>query len=626
MLKDFIYVVINLSFWISVCQSVDANNDYTCELLYKHWSTPDRLTVTWTLHDDDDDDDDDGGDDDVNAEDVQTNVTWYKSHNFGSCPETHLTKCVWHYIGSDFYFYDSFNLLVIITNKTTGHIIHNRTFDIEPYDNCIKPPTVDEFTVSVINSTCVNTTWSYSKSSKCFPFDTKLYRLSYTTSNASFESKHPTRESINVTTSSCESSRVICKLHPFTTYIFNIQTKWIDDSMNGHFSDNITLAIKTLEQAPSKSPDLIEGGWTIINNTCKDIGQLTDISEADKNGVLQYFLMNVNDGTTEDEYRISGDYYNRDISLGCQRGYRIRLQGVNDAGSSPWSNSITIPAYQQDKLDVINHVIPILDPRDKTFHVYWLPYVSHRTYRVFWCIKHNKRICQTPVQWSTIINQDTYKTIPITPGTQSYQYSIGVSTNNDEGIIWTDCIYSNSEVTAPKNVKMETNDKLPDGYVIVRWLNMACSETLPQAFIKQFHVFICEVRAAYDQECQKPYDKVVVVNGRRDKYMFQNLTPGSIYKVQIRSEGLRDEMSSLSKPVYGQVIAHGTSLSAIFIVFIILGCMIVISGTVCCVVATKRSLCRRWKKYKDDNGRIQLPTQLQELVHSYEDESLRNVT
>ncbi|XP_053394471.1 interleukin-6 receptor subunit beta-like [Mercenaria mercenaria] len=536
----------------------DINDDLTCVIKYDNWVSPASVTVNWTIPPLT-----------VDPEDLKINITWYTLQNTGPCPEIRLTSCTWYY-GYAMNFYFNFNVSVIITTKTAQERIFNKDWDVDP-DACRKPPGIDHMVTESINSTCVNVSWWYNKTSKCSSFDGKFYQISYGRKIQTEFKTHDPENSTLVTV--CNTSRIICNLQPFTMYVFDIQAKFGDwkGQISGHFSDSKLTTLTTLEDVPAGAPDMARGGFSVIENKCTNENIRTiriywkDVPSHLKHGIITHFLMDIRELPESGKpvtKSIHGQSYNYLVTLKCNTKYEIRLQAETSVGISSVYSSLSIPDTTRDSERAIKHVIPVI--ANESFHVYWLNDIEGDTqssveHRVFWCLKNVGNHCMSPINWTKVSNNSSFVSVPVQHWSLSHNYRFGVG-YGDTGITWENCHYTQTEdLRPPVGLRLESNAVSPDGSMSFYWDNYPCESHPPSPFTNQFVISFCTVKGKNDKTCLGTPSKTIV-DGRRNAYVFTDMDPDEVYMICLQAVGISSKHFGNSSCTTGQPAAQRKNL------------------------------------------------------------------
>ncbi|XP_060554129.1 uncharacterized protein LOC132715167 [Ruditapes philippinarum] len=564
------------------------SDDVTCVMTYQNWISPTSLTVNWALPRQA-----------PKREQMDINITWY-SFNVGSCPEMELTSCTWNY-GSGMSFNENFRLSVIIIEKKTKHMVFNKEWEVNP-DDCLKAPSVDKVLLEAINSTCINMTWWYEERSKCSDFDDKYYQISYRKNDT--ESVMVVNHGNITIETSCNTSRIVCDLHPYTTYIFNVQTKFCDwqKMIRGHYSDGTFSMFTTPEDVPAGVPGVTTGCFSEVQNKCTDENirviriYWKDVSSDLKQGIITHFMLDIFINTTTSNRHVTslsvpGDNYNNLATLTCDSGYDIRLRAATSVGASSLYSSLFIPQFNEGNEDIIQDVVPVI--ANNSFLVYWL--MNPQTginrssdLRVFWCYKDVTNRCMSPINWTNISEESSFGYVLNQDGPVPRRYRFGIG-HVETGIKWSKCLYTQAEdLRPPVGLRLESHKSSPPGSIVIYWDNLPCESQPPRPYINQFIITICKVKL--NNLCQ---DKAVVkyVTGERNNIRISDLDSSVSYMVCVQSEGLFMDHRGQNSCIIGKPAGAKRNHSSLIVVVVASSCIVVCFICVICgIVKVKNKM------------------------------------
>uniref|UniRef100_A0A2C9LG38 Fibronectin type-III domain-containing protein n=1 Tax=Biomphalaria glabrata TaxID=6526 RepID=A0A2C9LG38_BIOGL len=483
------------------------------------------------------------------------------------CPNLGLTSCMWppesYHHGHIYYVkivVSTVNKNVILaSNESDQYRVETRLYEesaLAEEDNSyqivalIQPAAVDRLKAIVINSSCVNLTWSHTALGQ-----EKMYKAYYR-----IVLHNRWREILLHDEEVDNYYALVCSLSAFTSYKFKIAVlpKPIEtpSPTQGYLSEWKYVEATTREDVPASSPEICSGCFYNIscsnktprNHRCLRI-IWKDLSAKEKRGELTHYKVTAlsEELASNKSFLFNVEHRNLttvDIPLQESENFltEILITPATKKGYAKQSSQLVLPAKSKMPIPPKHFLVEIDNDKSNMSHYYisWAALESnpksglkYQNVTIVWCQRLTDNVCKGNVNWITLgADVVTYE---LTLGVSNIMIGISAEIFDglhmiSSGITWANCIYQRNKVPLhpPKNVQMSSAHSYLKNSLHIIWQPFLCAEE--PSFIIEYLVQYCPTNEGI--MCNGP-ENTSHVRHDKNEVILENLKGNTKYKLNI---------------------------------------------------------------------------------------------
>ncbi|XP_021374521.1 uncharacterized protein LOC110463908 isoform X3 [Mizuhopecten yessoensis] len=535
---------------------------------------------------------------------IQVDLLWYNGAT-NKCPMMeNKTICTWD---AQTYALDTsqwyFKLTVI--NTAHNNVSEQGEWILKTVKNNVKPNAVESFNVDFTNeSTCLNLTWVFDSS--IANSREKHYRVQYS----------PVADlSHNKTVWSDDNHVTVCYLTPYTLYKFTIAVHPDRNAMKGYWSDPVTKEIRTDQDVPNRSPEMV--GYTLSSDINSQEGPdatrsytvfWKSVPKIDRNGVITKYRIAFTD--TGDHHTGSiiknGTRIFVNIKLQRNKLYNVSIAAATVKGYSHHNSSLIIDTTGMTPADVM------VERNASLYNVSWTvpgPVDLLTSYRVVYCAMiGSQQECAGELQKLNVPDSRTrHQTLPLTSN-KTYLFGVSiVGAGVASAAKFESCIYVSTE--RPSQPQFSVDDSIGENSLRVEWDPIPCNNKQP--YVTSFTITWCQTNNKLEEQCVGQNHSVVIPSTSERVFIIQNLEKGVRYGVIMLSSS-SSQTSPPTEMKYGTPTNNDFSTAAIagIVIGAVLGGVCVIAGILCFCRTTKYKISKMSKPYSIDIPQLEKYTSM----------------